>query len=523
MRGLLAAALVASAVNVQANVFNLPGETSVQFVTVGDPGNLPDPATGNLYGSVPYTFQMGTYDVTTGQYVAFLNAVATQSDPYSLYNANMALGATFPTVGISQTLISGTYSYAVTGSASGAASMPVFDVTWGDAARFCNWLQNGQPTSGTEAAGTTETGGIRLTGQPPKHCCIRRLATPAPPISYPRKTSGIRLPTTVGGGTNSAYYTYPTKSNTAPINTLPDTGNHANFYDGYGTGNTSYTDSTNYLTPVGSFVLSPGPYETYDMGGDVFQWNEAQISGSFRGLLGGSWGNYSDSLASSNQYDADPSDEDLHIGFRVASSVATPEPGSWRCCLPAQWRSVYGDNAGTPDSLSILGHKASVLHRPATIGGEDRIEAVEEHRGVAIHEGGQAADSPAANTVAADLPSLFDATRPVEFPSSGRQTRTSGNSRLACQATGRRILRTRQRLVGFARRLSDSRLPARRRSPSARQDEASRGPLEEAGLVLQVLRAFDAPDHIERLRRKIGLLGIDAMEFCPRGDAIPIG
>ena len=36
-----------------------------------------------------------------------------------------------------------------------------------------------------------------------------------------------------GGGTNSAYYAYPTKSNTAPGNILPDTGNNANFYDYY--------------------------------------------------------------------------------------------------------------------------------------------------------------------------------------------------------------------------------------------------------------------------------------------------
>ena len=40
----------------------------------------------------------------------------------------------------------------------------MFDVSWGDAARFCNWLQNGQPTSGTEGTGTTETGAYTLNG-----------------------------------------------------------------------------------------------------------------------------------------------------------------------------------------------------------------------------------------------------------------------------------------------------------------------------------------------------------------------
>ena len=41
---------------------------------VGNAGNAPDPATGSLYGAVPYNYSIGTYDVTVNQYVAFLNA-----------------------------------------------------------------------------------------------------------------------------------------------------------------------------------------------------------------------------------------------------------------------------------------------------------------------------------------------------------------------------------------------------------------------------------------------------------------
>ena len=52
----------------------------------------------------------------------------------------------------------------MTGSNPQAANCPAFNVSWGDAARFCNWLQNGQSTSGTEAAGTTETGAYTLSG-----------------------------------------------------------------------------------------------------------------------------------------------------------------------------------------------------------------------------------------------------------------------------------------------------------------------------------------------------------------------
>jgi len=56
---------------------------------------------------------MGKYDVTVGQYVQFLNDVAA-SDPYGLYNVNMA--SIFPTFPIVQSGTSGNYSYAVTGT-----------------------------------------------------------------------------------------------------------------------------------------------------------------------------------------------------------------------------------------------------------------------------------------------------------------------------------------------------------------------------------------------------------------------
>ncbi len=89
----------------------------------------------------------------------------------------------------------------------------------------------------------------------------------------------------------------------------------------------NYTDETNLLTPVGAFAASPGPYGTYDQGGDVWQWNEANIDDSSRELRGGSWWNPggSDLLAASNCLDADPTAEAYDVGFRVAS---VPEPGS---------------------------------------------------------------------------------------------------------------------------------------------------------------------------------------------------
>ena len=108
VRGLLAVALLASAVTAQADVFNMGGTisggtwtglASLQFVTVGNPGNPPDPATGSVYGSVSYNYNIDAYDVTLGQYCQFLNAVA-QTDTYGLYNSYMSTD--YATQGISR-------------------------------------------------------------------------------------------------------------------------------------------------------------------------------------------------------------------------------------------------------------------------------------------------------------------------------------------------------------------------------------------------------------------------------------
>ncbi len=60
---------------------------------------------------------MGKYDVTTAQYCQFLNAVATTSDPYGLYNSRMAavgsgIGGTSG-CGIVQSGTAGSYAYTV--------------------------------------------------------------------------------------------------------------------------------------------------------------------------------------------------------------------------------------------------------------------------------------------------------------------------------------------------------------------------------------------------------------------------
>ncbi len=312
----------------KADVFNMPsGQTSLQFVTVGDAGNKADLLTGGTLGSVGYTFQMGKYDVTFGQYTAFLNAVAA-SDPYGLYNSSM--GTLFSTQGISRSGSSGSYSYSVTGSAPGAANMPILRTTWGDAARFCNWLQNGQPTSGTEGNATTETGAYQLSGAT-SNAALLAVAAPAhsgtgaAQFFIPTENEWYKAAYYKSGGTNAGYWIYPMQSNTAPDNSLAlalSESNDANFLT-----NSGYTDPIYYLTPVGTFAASPGPYGTFDIGGDSYQWNETNYSNTYRGVSGGPYYLGSNFLTSYiGTIGSGPSVNGY--GFRVASSVVVPEPST---------------------------------------------------------------------------------------------------------------------------------------------------------------------------------------------------
>src|SRR5262249_5152669 len=107
---------------------------TIETVPVGDFANPNDPADGDgfqpgvqNFGSVPYLYSIGKYEVTVGQYTAFLNAVAA-TDTYSLYHPFMATEAS--SAGIARSGASGSYSYGVIGS----PDHPITFVDWGDAA-----------------------------------------------------------------------------------------------------------------------------------------------------------------------------------------------------------------------------------------------------------------------------------------------------------------------------------------------------------------------------------------------------
>ena len=149
---------------------------SYPLVTVGSPGNAGD-STG--FGAVAYTYQIGKYEVTVANYTAFLNAIA-KTDSYGLWNNAMQSSPSI--AGITRSGTSGAYVYAAMTGSSGSlpysqtgtppfrtvqsqdsSNYPITFVSWFNAARFANWMSNGQPV-GLQNSTTTENGAYNING-----------------------------------------------------------------------------------------------------------------------------------------------------------------------------------------------------------------------------------------------------------------------------------------------------------------------------------------------------------------------
>lgn len=312
----------------KADVFSMdPGLTSVEFITVGNAGNASD-MRYNLsvrpegYGHVDYAYQMGKYEVTAAQYTEFLNAVA-KTDTYGLYYEGMASNP-YPYAGcrIQRSGSPGSYSYSVP---SDWANRPVNLVCWGDAARFCNWLTNGQPTTGVQNLSTTEDGSYFLNGAMTDAELMAVTRRENARYVIPSEDEWYKAAYHKNDGVTGNYWDFPTATNATPssVLTVPDSGNNANY---------NYSVGDPYCrTDVGSFGNSDSPYGTFDQGGNVWEWTEASFLGANRENRGGCYFSYEGpdgsigNMKASGYGYSTPTRMEAFIGFRVAE---VPEPAT---------------------------------------------------------------------------------------------------------------------------------------------------------------------------------------------------
>lgn len=252
------------------DVFNMGGLKSIVFRLIravdapGDPAGTAAGGHGPARdcGVVLYDFRMDMYEVTVAQYAEFLNKVAKTDDPHNLYATAMQNTAEpVRGCGIIRTTVAGVNSYSY---AAADADRPVNYVSWGDAARFCNWLHHGQP-EGVQDATTTEDGAYTLLGAMTEPELLDAVVTPIPYFFLPTEDEWHKAAYYDG----RAYFLYPTSSSVTPSNAI-DVANSANYQINL----VSTLGGVPWRTPVGAFTRSASPYGTFDQAGNVWEWIE---------------------------------------------------------------------------------------------------------------------------------------------------------------------------------------------------------------------------------------------------------
>ena len=297
------------------------------WAVVGNPGNEGDVQSVGIFGAVDYAYYISKHEVTNSQYVEFLNAVAAD-DIHGLYHNAMA---TNPSGGITRSGASPNYSYM---AKPGRGDQPVVFVSYFDAMRFANWLENGQPT-GAQASGTTEDGVYTIGSGTDE---VRESGAT---YFIPSEHEWYKAAYHKNDGVTGNYWDYPMTTNLLPYSDQPPGDDSpaprrtANFFkndsvangydDGYAVSGSTAPPSENGLTDVGAYSSAVSAYGTFDQGGNVWEWNENVPAPLRRGLRGGSWRNISSGLHVSLQSRTVVNSESDNTGFRIAG---IPEPST---------------------------------------------------------------------------------------------------------------------------------------------------------------------------------------------------
>jgi len=277
---------------------------AIEWLPVGDPGHANYPLTD--YGGVAYSFEIAWLEVSNAEYAGFLSAVAEQSDPNDLWNANMGTNALG---GIEREGLPGSYVYTLRPD---MANKPVNYVSFWDAVRFVNWLHNDTPI-GIQDSTTTEDGAYTLTAQTIADNSVTR--NPDARFGVPTRNEWIKA--AYYDGNTQSYYLSPAQSQSVMNFGAPgdDDGNTCNCHRGIGV-----------LEDGGSYALSVSPWGTYDQGGNVEEWIDFIIA-TDREWLGSSYGGgeaFATVTAVTRR--VNPGQEIINLGFRVVKLGSMPVP-----------------------------------------------------------------------------------------------------------------------------------------------------------------------------------------------------
>ena len=261
---------------------------SMDFVAIGNPGNAAD-TTGspNPAGAVAYTYNLGKYEVSR--------------DMITKANSAGSLGITLQDM---------------TSYGGNGVNRPAAGISWNEAAKFVNWLNTS--TGGTAAykfvGGTFQLWSAGDAGYNANNLFRNSLAKYWLPSSDEWYKGAY-------GKADGSWSNFPNGSDNAPTAVISGTAANTAVY-----GQSEATGPAD-ITSAGGLSA----YGTMGQGGNVWEWNETAIDGSNnivgenRVLRGGAWSYDSSFLGASSRPSQFPTNDNVDIGFRVAS---VPEPSA---------------------------------------------------------------------------------------------------------------------------------------------------------------------------------------------------
>jgi len=265
---------------------------TMEFVTIGNPGNAPD-TTGSPIpaGSVAYTYNLGKYEVSR--------------DMITKANAAGSLGITLQDM---------------TNYGGNGVNKPATGVSWYEAAKYVNWLNTS--TGGTAAYKFDGSGNIQLWSAGDAGYNANNLFRNS--LAKYVITSTDEWYKGAYGSADGSWSNFPNGWDGSPTPVAGGTDENTAVY-----GQSSDTGPAD-ITNAGGLSA----YGTMAQGGNVAEWNETAQDGSNniadenREVRGGRWNSTNGNLSVFTRANLglDPSSQNNgFVGFRVAS---VPEPST---------------------------------------------------------------------------------------------------------------------------------------------------------------------------------------------------
>ncbi len=328
-RATLIGVVMLAAMPAHADIDPLSG---IDFVNITHPGNAPwagdgtpdDQSIGR--GGVGYEYRIGKFEITTAQYVEFLNAAFDRAPSDWIPHLFAPGGAGFAAVPTTPNSPGGRRWIVP----AGKEMNPVGATDWRSAAIYANWLHNfkssdrsaflsGAYDVGTFGYITLPNGVLAFTDQAERSPGARYFI---PTLDEWIKAAHYDPAKPNPDGSTGGYWTYSNASDAPYIGAPPSQGGTANF--GF--------DAGAFTIPLGAYTNVRSPWGLYDVAGGSFEWTERILTDP---VDGANWRMFDGSsrttalnlafLDSVHYWGAQrPNAAGTTSGFRIAAAIPSP-------------------------------------------------------------------------------------------------------------------------------------------------------------------------------------------------------